>query len=181
MITMDPRWLAQFADKHEEATGPDAFELAVQRADKMLDFLDRKQREQEACESMMQRLMEAFSGEERAPDCADFGQVVLGVCVYMCVFVSVCLCVFACVCVSVCLCLCVSVTFLQVVRPQNIAGATGDWDGVQSELELQVFSHVCGAWLSDVCAVDVRCAGAMHEPHSLVLAAARVTCDMLHV
>ena len=173
MITMDPRWLAQFADKHEEATGPDAFELAVQRADKMLDFLDRKQREQEACESMMQRLMEAFSGEERAPDCADFGQVVLGVCVCMCVFVSVslwvCLFVCACVCVSVCLCLCVSVTFLQVVRPQNIAGATGDWDGVQSELELQVCLRVCGAWLSHVCAVDVPCAGKMQEPHSLVL------------
>jgi hypothetical protein len=97
MITMDPRWLAQFADKHEEATGPDAFELAVQRADKMLDFLDRKQREQEACESMMQRLMEAFSGEERAPDCADFGQVVLGVCVCVCSRAYVCRCVCVCV------------------------------------------------------------------------------------
>jgi hypothetical protein len=99
MITLDPRWLLQFADTQDEAPGPDPFELAIQEANTMLDFLDRKQREQEACESMMQRLLEAFSGKEQAAECKDFGQI---------------------------------------VRPQNIAGATGDWDGVQSELELQV-------------------------------------------
>lgn len=99
MITLNPRWLAQFAESHDEAAAPDPFELSIQQANKMLDFLNQKQREQEACESMMCQLLDAFNAAEAVRDVKDFGQV---------------------------------------VRPSTIADSTGDWSGVQSELEIQV-------------------------------------------
>jgi len=99
MITLDPRWLAQFAESHDEAAAPDPFERSIQQANKMLDFLNQKQREQEACESMMCQLLDAFNAAEVVRDVKDFGQV---------------------------------------VRPSTIADSTGDWSGLQSELESQV-------------------------------------------
>jgi hypothetical protein len=101
MLTFDPRWLSQYADDQDEQAGPGPFELAIQKSNKLLDFLDRKQREQEACEAMMQQLMDAFNSADQERDVRDFGQV---------------------------------------VRAQTIADATGDWDGLQAELHLQVRS-----------------------------------------
>ncbi len=100
MITFDPRWLTHFTESHFEDTGPDQFELSIQKANKMLDFLNQKQREQEACEAMMQQLLDAFNSAE-IRNVQDFGQV---------------------------------------VRPTTIADSTGDWGGLQKDLELQVHS-----------------------------------------
>ncbi len=76
MMAFDPRWLAHFAESHDEDTAPDQFELAIQKANKMLDFLNQKQREQEACESMMQQLLDAFNAPDEMRDVKDFGQLV---------------------------------------------------------------------------------------------------------
>ncbi len=43
MITFDPRWLTHFTESHFEDNGPDQFELSIQKANKMLDFLNQKQ------------------------------------------------------------------------------------------------------------------------------------------
>jgi hypothetical protein len=99
MIAFDPRWLAHFAESHEEDTGPDQFELAIQKANKMLDFLNQKQREQEACEAMMQQLLDAFNASDDMKDVKDFGQL---------------------------------------VRPSTIADCTGDWGGLQQDIDIQV-------------------------------------------
>ncbi len=103
MIAFDPRWLAHFAESHEEDTAPDQFELAIQKANKMLDFLNQKQREQEACEAMMQQLLDAFSAADEMRDVKDFGQL---------------------------------------VRPSTIADCTGDWGGMQQDLDIQVWVFV---------------------------------------
>jgi hypothetical protein len=108
MITLDPRWLAHFSENHDEDTGPDQFELSIQKANKMLDFLNQKQREQEACESMMQQLLDAFNAADHTHDSQDFGQV---------------------------------------VRPSTIADSTGDWGGMQSDLDIQVTLFASPAWL----------------------------------
>jgi hypothetical protein len=99
MITLDPRWISQFTESNDDNAGPGPFELAIQKANKLLDFLNQKQREQEACEAMMQQLLDAYNAAEAISDTKDFGQV---------------------------------------VRPSNIADATGNWDGLRSELEIQV-------------------------------------------
>lgn len=99
MITLDPRWISHFTENHDENSGPDPFEIAIQQANKMLDFLNQKQREQEACEAMMIQLLDAFNAAESVADVKDFGQV---------------------------------------VRPSNIADATGDWNGLQSDFEIKV-------------------------------------------
>jgi hypothetical protein len=75
MITLDARWL-HFADSHEENDGPDPFEAVVYKANKMLDFLNQKQREQEACEDMMQQLFDTFHDIEPDRNVKEFGQVV---------------------------------------------------------------------------------------------------------
>ncbi len=115
MITLDPRWLAHFSENHDEDTEPDQFEISIQKANKMLDFLNQKQREQEACEAMMQQLLDTFNAIDHAPDAQDFGQV---------------------------------------VRPSTIADSTGDWGGLQPDLEIQVPPFI-SFQLRDSCVVSL--------------------------
>ena len=64
-----------------------------------MDFLNQKQREQEACEAMMQQLLDAFNASDDMKDVKDFGQL---------------------------------------VRPSTIADCTGDWGGLQQDIDIQV-------------------------------------------